>query len=353
MAPEQAKGRAADKRSDVWAFGCVLYEMLTGKRAFDGEDISDTMAAVLRGEPDWTALPRETPRAIQQLLRQCLLKDRKQRAPDIAIARFDIDDTLRTPHPDVEKVEGRRPQWRTVAVAAALGAVACAATGAVVWTSLRPEPPRVTRFDIAPAGAAPFTAGPVGINLVVSPDGGQIIYHARRGAGALELRRFDQLESQPIPATDGATHPSFSPDGRTLVFVRDRKLQKLALDATTSVPLCDVFNVAGTSWLTDTQIVFAQTGSQGGLFRVSAAGGRPERVAAPDASKGEQDYLWPDALSGGKAVFLRSDDPGQASPRLASPFVPLPRANKRSWSMAALTLGTSRPVIWCTCRLEP
>ena len=110
MAPEQAKGRAADKRSDVWAFGCVLYEMLTGKRAFDGEDISDTMASVLRGDPDWTALPRDTPQVIQRLLRQCLQKDRRQRAPDIAIARFEIErvaDDRRTPTRNRRRDAGR------------------------------------------------------------------------------------------------------------------------------------------------------------------------------------------------------------------------------------------------------
>jgi serine/threonine-protein kinase len=317
MAPEQAKGRTADKRSDVWAFGCVLYEMLTGKRAFDGEDISDTMAAVLRGEPDWTALPRDTPRTIQRLLRLCLQKDRKQRAPDIAIARFDIDDTLRTPDADVERVEGRRPQWRTVVVAAALGAVACAATGAAVWISSRPEPPRVTRFDIAPSVTAAFTVSPNGVNLAVSPDGSQIAYHVRRGAGALDLRRFDQLDSQPIAGTEGATHPAFSPDGRTLVFVKDRKLQKLALDGRTSVALCDVSNGAGTTWLTSDAILFAQANAEGGLFRVSAAGGPPDRVAAPDASKGEQEYSWPESLPDGRTVLFMIRRAEGAQPQIA------------------------------------
>jgi len=305
MAPEQAKGRAADKRSDVWAFGCVLYEMLTGKRAFDGEDISDTMAAVLRAEPDWNALPRETPRALQRLVRSCLHKDRKQRVPDIAVARFEIDGALSAPDADLMEPRAKRtPRWRTLAATGALVIAAWGLTVAAVWSYLRPGPARVTRFDIAPVGAAPFTVGPVGVNLMVSPDGSHIVYHVRRGAGALELRRFDQLDSQTITGTEGATHPAFSPDGRTLVFVKDRKLQKLALDATTSVQLCDVFNVAGTSWLTDTDIVFAQTGAQGGLYRVSAAGGQPERIAAPDASKGERDYAWPDALPGGQAVLF-------------------------------------------------
>ena len=303
MSPEQAKGRPADKRSDVWAFGCVLYEMLAGRRAFEGDDMSDTMAAVLRGEPDWAALPPTTPRRVQRLLRLCLQKDLKQRVPDIAIARFEIDEALKSPGEDGEVAgAGRTRRWRAIAAAAVVLAAACAATAAAVWDSTRPAPPRVTRFDIAPALTAPFTVGPAGVNLVVSPDGSQIAYHVR--GGGLELRRFDRLESQRIPGTEEAQHPAFSPDGRSLVFVKDRKLHRLALDTTTSVALCDVFNVAGTSWLTGDAIVFAQTGAQGGLYRVSATGGQPERIAAPDAGKGERDYAWPHALPDGQAVLF-------------------------------------------------
>ena len=305
MAPEQAKGRPADKRSDVWAFGCVLYEMLTGRRAFEGDDVSDTMAAVLRAEPDWSALPAGTPALVVRLLRGCLQKDRRKRVSDIAVARFELDGALTAPLPDSAATDSaQRPRWQRVAAIAALVIAACGVTGAAVWSYMRPEPARMTRFDIAPSGSAPFTVGPAGVNLVLSPDGSQMIYHVRRGAGALELRRFDQLDSQPLAGTEETTHPAFAPDGRTLVFVKDRKLQKLALDAATSVPLCDVFNVAGTSWLTDTDIVFAQTGAQGGLYRVSAAGGTPERITVPDASKGEQDYAWPYALPGGQSVLF-------------------------------------------------
>ena len=305
MAPEQAKGRPADKRSDVWAFGCVLYEMLTGRRAFEGDDVSDTMAAVLRAEPDWTLLPANTPSVVVRLLRGCLQKDRRQRISDLAVARFEIDGALGAPLPDsATAASGRRPRWQHVSAVAALVMAACSVTAAAVWTYTRPAPPRMTRFDIAPSDAAPFTVGPGGTNLAISPDGSQIVYHVRRGAGMLELRRFDQLNSQALAGTEDTTHPAFSPDGRTLVFVKDRKLVKLALDAPTLVTLCDVFNVAGVSWLTDTDIVFAQTGTQGGLYRVSATGGRPERVAGPDAGRSEQDYAWPEALPGGQAVLF-------------------------------------------------
>ncbi len=305
MAPEQAKGRPADKRSDVWAFGCVLYEMLTGKRTFEGDDVSDMMAAVLRAEPDWSALPAGTPSLIVRLLRGCLQKDRKQRVPDVAIARFEIDETLHAPAADAAKADlHRRPRWPRTAAVVALVIGACAATGLGVFYYLRPGPPRVTRFDIAPSATAPFTVGPNGVNLVVSPDGSQIVYHVRRGPGALDLRRFDRLDSQPLPGTDGATHPAFSPDGRFLVFVKDRKLYKLALDTGTSVALCDVFGVQGTSWLRNDEIVFAQLGDQSGLFRVAATGGQPARIVAPDASKGEQDYTWPDVLPDGSAVLF-------------------------------------------------
>ena len=353
MSPEQAKGRTADKRSDVWGFGCVLYEMLTGKRAFDGTDMSDTMAAVLRAEPDWTIVPSETPRAVQRLLRSCLQKDRKQRIPDIAIARFEIDETLSAPHDGPGTVDGRRrPRWQTLAATAALVIVACALTGIAVSSYLRPEAPRVTRFDIAPSGIALFTSGPAGVNLVVSPDGRQIVYHVRRGVGALELRRFDQLESQTIAGTEDATHPAFSPDGRTLVFVKDRKLQKLA---STPPPACRCATCS--TWPARAGSRIPTSCSRRRVRRVGCtvsprlaanrnASRRRTRVKASRITRGRM------PCPAARPYSSPSDVLEPVSPTRASPFAPWSPANRKCWSKVAVTPVTRRQVTWSTRKLE-
>ena len=307
MSPEQAKGKGVDKRADIWAFGCVLYEMLTGTRAFAGEDVSDTLAFIITKEPDWTALPPNTPGPIRRLLHRCMEKDRKERIPDISVARFEIKEALTTPSLETVTATAVRPssRWRRAAAVALAVLAGSALTGTAVWLLARPVPPRVTRFDIVPLQTAPFAATPAGANVAISSNGAQVVYHVRRGSAIeLELRRLDRLDSQPIPGTEGATQPVFSPDGSSLAFIKDRKLQKLRLDAKGSVTVCEAIStVEGASWVRDDTIVFAQTGPEGGLFRVPAAGGKPARVAAPDAKSGEQ-YAWPDVLPDGKAVLF-------------------------------------------------
>src|SRR5882672_9733848 len=183
MSPEQAKGRAVDKRSDVWAFGCVLFEMLTGKRAFEGEDVSDTLAAVLRGEPDWDALPATTPAPIGTLLRGCLEKDRKERVPDIAVARLDIKEALAIPAGSGAASAGApatqpRPLWRRALPVVAAAVVAGALAGAAAWTLRPPTPPSpVTRFALALGEGQVFTVAN-NQSLVISPDGTRLVYVA-------------------------------------------------------------------------------------------------------------------------------------------------------------------------------
>jgi serine/threonine protein kinase len=155
MSPEQAKGRPADKRSDIWAFGCVLFEMLAGTRPFDGEDITDVMVAVLSKEPDWNALPASVPASIRALLRRCLEKDRRTRVADIAAARFALDEHASlggspTPLPP-------RPLWRRVVSSVAAALVTSAVVGAGVWFATRPAPPRVSRLALAPLGTVALT----------------------------------------------------------------------------------------------------------------------------------------------------------------------------------------------------
>ena len=306
MAPEQAKGRPADKRSDMWAFGCVLYEMLTGARTFDGEDVSDTMAAVLRAEPDWKKLPSGVSPALRVFIQRCLEKDRNQRVVDAGAALFVLSD-LAAPAPVAASGAPSSPQSRVRMLAvAAVALVAAVLAAAGTWFATRPDPPRVVRFDVTPPPDAALTVGPAGVNLVISPDGKRVVYHARhRSANALDIRSLDTGESVPLPETDGATHASFSPDGSQLAFFKAGKLYKLTIDARVLTALADVSDGSGISWGHADTILYTRPGPKGGLFRIAAGGGVPALVAAPDTKTGEQDYLSPELLpDGATAVFV-------------------------------------------------
>jgi hypothetical protein len=227
MSPEQAKGRAADKRSDIWGFGCVLYEMLSGRRAFEAEDVADTLAAVLRGEPDWRALPDETPVSIRTLIRACLEKDRRQRLPDVSAALFVVTHqdslaaTVAAPTP-----ASRIPMWRRSIPAVLAVAGAAAVSGYVVWT-MNPLPPQaVTRSTIALSTGDYFSS--TGRKLVaLSLDGTHLVYSANQ---QLYVRALDQLESEPLRGTEGlGLNPFLSPDGRWIGFWQDRQLNSQAV----------------------------------------------------------------------------------------------------------------------------
>ncbi len=200
MSPEQAKGRAADKRSDVWAFGCVLFEMLTGKRAFDGEDVSDTLAAVLRGEPDWRALPDDVPEHIRLLLRRSLEKDRSRRVADIAIARFLITEPLSgaglaTPSVQATTAAPPRASWRRAIPLAVTAIVVTGITAAVMWNMRPSTVPPIVRFPIVLPERQQFAVRSQ--ILAVSPDGSQIVYVA--GGGQLYLRSMADMQRPADP----------------------------------------------------------------------------------------------------------------------------------------------------------
>jgi serine/threonine-protein kinase len=173
MAPEQAKGRAADKRSDVWAFGCVLYEMLTGTRAFEGDDIADTLANVLKVEPDWSRLPATLPPAMRVLLRRCLTKDPRQRTGDIAAALILLEESAQLSHAIAPSPQPPRPRapWKRVAMPVALVVTAALIAAGVTWWALRPEAPRVVRTSILVAGRAGATT-----DIAITPDGTRVAY---------------------------------------------------------------------------------------------------------------------------------------------------------------------------------
>jgi eukaryotic-like serine/threonine-protein kinase len=226
MAPEQARGRVVDKRADVWAFGVVLYEMLTGAPAFPGDDVSDTLATVLKFDPDWSKLPADTPPSIRRLLKRCLTKDPKLRLRECGSALLDISDALagpdrtESPLPSTDaKPAADRRQWALIAAAAlALGAV----VGAIGWTTFRGgasnSPAQTTRrLTIALPEGDVLQRGPV---LAISPDGRTLVYRASRGTAAPLFRRaIDEFDATIIPGADAALYPSFSPDAAWMGFI--------------------------------------------------------------------------------------------------------------------------------------
>jgi serine/threonine-protein kinase len=276
MSPEQARGKAADKRADVWAFGCVLYEMLTGRRAFDGDDVAETLAAVIRGEPSWTALPQAVPPLITALLRRCLQKDRRQRVGDIAAALFALQEVSALEAGEAPKdIRRRRPP--KIAAIVIIAAVAAGITSAAWWTT-RPliRIPAVARLAITlPADQQlQQTITPV---VAISPDGTNIAYMANQ---SIYVRPLSATNATPIPIPKTGVliglSPTFSPDGQSIAFYSDRKLVRVALTGGPTVPLCDSDVPSGISWGAD-GIVFGQ-GSRG-ILHVSADGGTPKVLA--------------------------------------------------------------------------
>jgi serine/threonine-protein kinase len=299
MSPEQAKGRPADKRSDIWAFGCVLYEMLTQTRAFAGEDVSDTLASVLRGEPNWSALPTETTH-LASVLQRCLEKDVKRRLRDVADVKLLLEGP---PWPDVvtRGAPSKHASW--IWATAVLSLMAGGTIAALLLPSRsRMVPPRVARFEVTTSEQDPFTTDSRGANVAISPDGSRIVYTSGRNPSHLVVRQLDQLGAKSIAGSEGATDPFFSPDGQQIGFATLDDLRRVAVGGGPSIRICRLSGVvfSGATWGPNDSIVFTQTG--GGLFRVSAAGGEPERLAAPDRAKKELNYLRPSMLPGGRAV---------------------------------------------------
>ncbi len=307
MSPEQARGQPVDKRSDIWAFGCVLYEMLTGKRTFDGETAGDVLASIIRAEPDWTAVPKATPAIIQHVLRRCLEKNPSLRLHDIADARIEIVNTIADPDGSLTLVadsgEATRPSWRhyvPTPVAAGLGIALAAATFLAVSTSMRqvptaPEAAMRLEMRLTDDGLLPLGVG-------LSPDGTQIAYVLGSGLAQTELyvRSFDELEG--VRLVSGSPHsPFFSPDGQWIGYFAGSELKKVPVTGSTpqTVVSSDVVPATGT-WGADNTIIFGSIG--GGLFRVSADGGRPESLTRLD--QGEAAHAFPQLLPDDKALLF-------------------------------------------------
>ena len=225
MSPEQAKGRPADKRSDVWAFGAVLYEMLTGRRAFDGEDMTEVLGAVVRLEPKWDALPNDVPPPIRMLLQRCLVKDRRRRIADIAAALFVLEHQtgLAAAGTASSAVVRRTPLWRRVGALTSVLFVVAAATGAAVWFATRPVPPSVVRTAITTSGSAALSLQGSDRDVVITPDGSRVVY---RGNNQLLVRRLDQLEPTVLSGLGAPRGVFISPDGQWVGFSDDTTHQE-------------------------------------------------------------------------------------------------------------------------------
>ncbi|MEQ1759795.1 MAG: protein kinase [Vicinamibacterales bacterium] len=310
MSPEQAKGRPVDKRADIWAFGCVLYEMLTGTSLFASESVAESLGLIFSREPDLAALPAGTPAGVRTLIARCLVRDPRQRLRDIGDARLTLDGAFDTPSapPPVAHVAG--PVWRRVVPIVAAVAATALAVGLGVWTLTRPTPPQIVRLTMAHPAPEVVGGNQFDANVTLSPDGRQVAYVASLPSSTnsntlhLYVRALD--EAEPRPLSSSARSPFFSPDGQWVGFVEDNRwLSKVALAGGPSTHIAEIGNgIRGASWGADDSIVFATLGLDTGLSRVPASGGVVEVLTKPDASKGEVDHLYPELLPGGRAILF-------------------------------------------------
>ena len=305
MSPEQARGQAVDKRADIWAFGVVLYEMLTGKRTFQGETISDTLAAVLRAEVDWEAVPAGTPATIRKLLRRCLDKDRKRRLRDIGEARIAIEEYLADPAAASVLIStpavAPQPLWQRILPWVFGGAMTLAFL-LTLWSPwVQPERTSPVRLKVEISPEEPlFTAQ--GAAVALSPDGQTLAYVAQSGGTSrLYIRPLDQLQATLLSGTEGARDPFFSPDGRWVAFFTNNALKKVSVTGGTPLTLCETQINRGGTWGPDDTIVFASH-ITAGLSRIPATGGTPEEITT--RGEGERSHRWPHFLPNGKAVLF-------------------------------------------------
>ena len=305
MSPEQAKGKPVDRRADIWAFGVVLMEMLTGRPLYTGETVSEILAAVIRDQPDIRRLPAGTPAAIRTLAQRCLDKDPQQRLRDIGEARIVIERT-RAGEPAEAEPPASATRTRPLPWAlAAVSALVSVGLGVLYWRAAQPVERPLVRLsvDLGPDAVA----GPR-ITAAISPDGRRLAFVARDAAGKelLATRLLDQPKAVLLAGTEGASDPFFSPDGDWIGFFASGKMKKISVHGGSAVTLCDTVGMRGAAWHPDGSIIVNLNPSAGsGLTRVSAAAGTPQALTKP-AEEGEDADRWPQILPGGQAVLFTS-----------------------------------------------
>lgn len=314
LAPEQAAGKPVDRRADIWAFGVVLWEMLTGQRLFGGETISLALADVLRGEIDFEKLPAGTPAVIRELIRRCLDRDPKNRLRDIgeariAIQRYLADPVGSEPVPIGPGTPARSwLPWALMLAAATIGIVGW-------WRATRPAAPApLVRFNAEVAEDLPLARAASGGMLALSPDGSRLALTLRGADGKVRLytRLLHENHVVPLTGTENASTPFFSPDGQWIGFAADGKLKKIAVEGGTAVTLCDAQAVRGASWGDDGNIVLA-LGTSTYLSRVPFTGGTPTPLTT--MAQGERTHRWPQVLPGSQTViFTASMNSGTGTP---------------------------------------
>jgi serine/threonine protein kinase len=296
MSPEQARGTAVDKRTDIWSFGVVLFEMLTGKHLFDEETVSDTLAAVLRADIDWTTLPAETPPNVRKLLRVCLERDRKQRLRDIGDARIQLEDKATSPAISLPVVV-RRNSWGLLA---GVAVVAGMLSAGLFWF-LRPVATQLPlrKLTIPATQQLDSSRRP----LAVSPDGSRLVYAQ---GNRLWVRSLDQLEPRDLVGSDLSSgpeglNPFWSPDGKFVAYGSNGKLWKIPVDGGTASTLCNLpLSYRGGAWGTGELIIFATT--RGPIYKVQAGGGDPQLYLPLDSDK-ELDFHDPSFLPDGRTLL--------------------------------------------------
>ena len=319
MSPEQARGKPVDKRADIWGFGVLLYEMLAGRRLFDGETVSDVLAAVLTRDVDFASLPPATPSSIRRLLRACLERNPKNRIHDIADARLALEDSLGGRAEDAPAAGGaagglrsrQRAAWSPWLIGIALGGAALAILDRTLLAPAPPASSETLRLEVVPP-AGTLSSGPFDL----APDGRSMVFVAAGsdGSSALYVRGLDTLEARKLPGTAGATLPFFSPDGRSVGFFADTKLQRIDLAGGPPRELAAVSDPRGASWGSGGFIVFAPDGG-GPLLSIPASGGEAVAVTRLDPAKDETSHRWPQFLPDGRRFVFLSRKPGR--PRLA------------------------------------
>ena len=316
MSPEQAKGKAVDKRADIWSFGCILYECLTDEAPFKGETVTETIAKILEGTPDWDLLPSSTPWRAKELLHRCLQKNPRERLHDIGDALVEMGEELAEPSEMVAR-PGRFSGRLLLALAVA-GPIAGILIGAGLMWYFRPAPPADVVRTIIRIEPGQWLAGmgrpsefwrPSRTAVAISSDGRFVVYSAIEGNPSpqavprLYIRRTDRMEAKPVAGTEGAINPFLSADDRWIGFWANGRMAKVSVEGGVPAILCDVSLPFGASWGTDNNIV-SSSGVNAGLFSVSADGGKPEALTTPDKTKEEVGHRLPHYLPDGKGVLF-------------------------------------------------
>ena len=312
MSPEQARGEEVDKRADIFAFGSVLYELLTGKRAFGGRTVTDTLAKILEGVPDWEAVPSDTPSKILDLLQRCLEKDSDERLPHIAEARIQLKKALKQPASPTAVPGAVQPGQQRWGMTVGLVVLTAIVAGLAVWLLIQPSSPEqsLNRLVIRASPPARLAANP---QVAISPDGRHLVYSARREdeINQLYLRSLDDFVDRPIPGTTALSggEKFFSPDGESVgFFSTTSELKKVSLAGGAPITLGTV-NTPGRrgGWFEDTIFFTGTTAAGQGLYRVPATGGDPELLAAPNPDDGESVYRYSQILPGGEVILFSID----------------------------------------------